>query len=775
MPTARNPSPKRPVPRLSGASQGGSGGAIRALAGQQEEMQAQFQKLLKAMEKRDQENAEKVAQAAQAGAGAATQVANQVARGMEKQQAASTRERERAEDKDFAVQQQELNAELQKEAAKDAAELGQKLMAHREKQLRYIDRFASEKNEMKKAAAAYHTRTLQMAADGAFSSPEGQKKLEEREDAYLMMQINNDDQYDDRYMEHALDLHNKQLEGSLTSGDPEMSLANLATNPLQLPMAPVQKGGQKLRSAKGVSPEKVFEMKMYGSYPAKGVVFNEEDNLGMPEGMEPTMLTPKMMHAVRARDDNVMVMGDQGIRQEMNRKYGKVVFESLDKLQSLMDTYHMWNKIFPTQAGPAVQEAMQTWLEDEKPTKFNNPPRYLIQESIKEVFGGGEKGGRMALIAMEMYDGKREMKTPEELHIAIPLESALFSINKTMRSEFQGSVADAEGNITGGTFATQMVTELQDFVGEEGTLELLGVPNTEVGLVRAQERMQQILSETWATGEQMHTGFWNGSGLTQMREGLEQFTREADLQAFKGVTESEDAESRANHLLGLTSQEDAGAFISANIDARTTAEVAAQGPVDFSSIGKSLSDTQALIMLGHEVGPNAIQSVTNFAFGNLDAPTSPNLRAYRAQTKLEGAHSGFGESMINVAGFQHDRQTRAKAARVEREAQGAPNITEAAIRGGAMETVPALMRLAGRGIDTMGLAVSRGTVRTVAGLTQMAAGEGATRRFVEGERERGGNLTRAFARGMAPREESNLTEEEREQVLRPDQQQRGPR
>lgn len=745
MPTGRNPK-QRPssIPQQVGPSRGSS--SVAALVAQQQEQQAQFTKLLQTMEKMQQENQEQVAAAAQAGGAGATQVANQVTQALEQQRQEKARTQERSEDKQFAIEQQELNAKLQSSAAKEAAAMGQAIMGQRNAMMRYRDTFMGEKAAMDGRIASFGARTDEMLAAGWFSTPDGRKQLAQRVHLQDMMEANSEDHFDDRHLSAAYQLHNKNVQALIKDGESGMDLSTLVVEPLQLPMAQVQDSGKTIAPVGSVSPEKMFEMKLYGGYPANGIVFNEEENFGLPEGYAPRLADADTVLEVLARDDYLRMANDTSLRQELERKNQEIVVEAMDRLQPMKEVYEGFNKTFNPMAGPAVERALEDFLADENPHKFNDMGRDLTSRAVREIFGGGDKGEKMALIAMEMFDGKREMKTPEEMFGAMALESALFNIKSHMMNEFQG-------NVEGGGLAAQLVKEMQEQLGEDQANLALGVPGSAVGLVRAQDAMQGRLSEAYAFANRMHQGMWKGSALTQFRDNLRKFTRLSDVYSFKHLQEGENKAERANHLIGIVSQEAQFAGIEEDVASLSPQELTGQGRVDRSGVGKSLSMMDSLIGMAGDLGPDTLNQITAFVTGGLDAPVSPNIAAYKAQNEVEMQRSGFVKAAHDVARFQYDRNQKAKEAR--------ESVGESFEQGGAVgvvaEQVPALLSTAFQG--TQGFAG-----RTLVGLTQNVAGRQAAQTTARGVEVGQGRLPLPFPGETA--QMGNLSLEEKQQVIR---------
>lgn len=729
---------------------GGRATPVAALVAQQQEQNERFSKLLQTIEQMQQQNAEAVQQAAQAGGGAATQVANQVAAGIQRQQAETARQQERAEDRAFAEDMARLNAKMQSDAAREAAAMGQAIQGQREAIMRFHDQFLAKKASMDEAIAAYSARTDEMLAAGWFSSPEGRKELAKRKHLIDMMAAYSDDHFDDRHLAAAYELHNKNIQAVIDRDQDVMDLSRLQVEPLQLPMAQAQGRGRAVASPDSVPAEKMFEMKLYGGYPANGVVFNDEDNFGLPPGYSPRLMDAETMLEVLSRDDYLRFANDQSIRQELTRKNQEVVVQALDRLQPLKEQYENFNTTFNAMAPNAVERALENFLAEDNPHKFNDMGRTLTAGAIKEMFGGGRQGEEMAIIAMELFDGKREMTTPEEAFAAMALESAAFNIKEHMTSEFMN--AGDEGQ----SLATQLVNQMVEEIGEEQASLALGVPPNALGLVRAQESMQARLSEAVAFANRMHDGLWKESVLESFRKDLRKFTRLADLYSMQVLAEGERKQER---LMNLMEQDEALATVAEDVAGRSPEEIstAAGGMRDASKVEAGLTLMDSMIMIGEELGPDTLAEVATFVTGGLEPLDTPNLSTYIDQTRVEHERSGYAKAASDRASFHQKRQERARQRRQEQGPTFQESATERGAVGVVTEQVPALISLAGRGVGKF-------AERTGGGLVQMAAGRKATEHFA-----RGMEVLKGRFPAMTPSEQrqiGNLTPEERAQVIR---------
>jgi len=717
---------------------------------QQQQQNTQFQKLLKTIEDLQAQNAQAVQQAGQAAAGAATEVANQVASGIDRMNQEKDRKQTRAEDRAYAEDMARLNASLQSDAAREAAAMGQAIQGQREAMMRFTDQFKSKKASIDEAISAYSARTDEMLAAGWFSSPEGRRELKKRKHLIDMMQAYSDDHFDDRHLEAAYELHNKNIQAIIDRDQNAMDLSRLQVDPLQLPMAQVKKSGKKIAPEGSIDPEKMFEMKLYGGYPARGVVFNDEPNFGMPDGYSPKLADADTLLEVMGRDDYLRFASDKSIRQELQRQNQQIVVQALDRLQPLKEQYENFNKTFNSMAPNAVERALENFLAEDNPNKFNDMGRTLTALAIQEMFGGGSQGEKMAVKAMQLFDGKAEMTTPQDAFAAMALESAAFNIKEHMTTEFMNSGDE------GGSLATQLVKQMVDELGEENTALALGVDPTAVGLVRAQDVMQGRLSEAISFADRMHQGLWQSSVLESFRKDLRKYTRLADLYSMQVLKEGENNQRR---VMDLMSQDAALTKSSEDIATASPDEVAARGMRDSSKVQADMLLLDSMIQLGQELGPDTLSQVATFVTGGMEPADTPNLQSYLDQTLVEQERSGYARAASQRASFNQRRQERARAAR---DQQGPQNTVKQSFeQGGAVgvvrEQLPALVSLAGKGVEA-------GIARTATGAVQAAAGRGPAESFLRNYRTGQGAIGAGIA--SAGTETPNLTQQERSQVLR---------
>lgn len=735
----------------AGSSRAGGGSATLVLLQQQQA--ASMQKLIETMQKAQVENQKAVELAGQAGGAAATKVANQVASGLERVNKEKTRKEDRAEDRQFAEDQQRLNAKLNSDVAKEAAAMGAAIQGQRDALLNFRDRWLAKRDQFTQAADAYHSRTMRMLQAQKFSSPEGLKQLQKRSDHYTMLKITGASHYDDKHLAALYQIHNEGTR-ALLRGEDAMDLSRLRVEPIMLPMPEVKGKGGRLASPSEIDPDKAFELKMYGGYPKDGVVFNTEENFGLPEGYSPNMLgnDAGIVMEIAAHDDFLRGARDQSIRQELMRKNANIIVESRDKLEAHYDMYTKFNLMFNPMAVGAVQRSIENFLAEDNPHKFDDIGRNLTFGAIKEIFGGGTKGEEVAVLAAEMFDGKREPASVEELAIVSMLESALFNIKTKFNSEFQNAAGTD-------SFASILVKQMEEELGVDGAARALGVPNDAVGFVQATQVMQGRLSEATAFANTAHMGMEKMSILEQFSSDLSKFSRLADVYATRMLNEGTDSQERVRALMGEQEALDQGEEA---VEALAPNELGgALAKTNKFNLQPQMTNMDGLLAIVDGLGPDQRNAMAAFITGELDPFGTSDLSAYLDQTKIERESSGYSRAMIGRSGFNHARHGRARARREkDNPREGPPSTGESFEKGGVAavltEQAPALISLAGQ--TTIGAVEHVGV-----GLTQMAVGQGAATQTLKGFKRIGGAVERGMARVISP--QSNLTDEERQQTL----------
>jgi len=696
------------IPAFQQKPGAGRTGPVAALVAQQQEQQQAMTKLIQTMEKAQIDNQRAVQEAAQAGGGAATQVANQVAAGLDRVQQEKARSQERAEDKQFAEDQMRLNASLQRDAAKEAAAMGAAIQGQREAMLNFRDSWIAKRDQMRQAMEAYGARTDEMLTAGWFSSEKGRKELEARRHQVDMMKNMPVNHYDDRHLAEAYRIHREGIQ-ALIQGDDAMDLSQLRVEPLMLPMAQVKSNGRRLAQPGEMNPDKAFELKMHGGYPKDGVIFNSEENFGMPQGYAPQLLSANVVLDAMASDDYLRYANDLSIRQELNRKNAEIIVQSRDRLEPLYETYTNYNKMFNPMAGAAVQRSIENFLALDNPHKFNDVGRNITFGAVAEIFGGGSKGDKIAQIAAEIFDGKREPSSDKELVIAMALESSLFNIKQHMHTEFMN--ADTQGS-----FASSLYKQMEEALGPEQAALALGVPNDAVGFIGGVQVMQGRLAEAAAFANRAHMGMERLSIIEQFQDDLGKYARLADIHTMRVLEEGTQNERRVKELMGKTEALQQGEEA---VNAIPPEQVAGElGRISANDLQSTMTHMDAVIKMAHELGPDTLNEVAAFITQELEPLTSENLPAYLDQTRVENERSGYVKATTERSGFNLARNQRARSAREKRNPRsGPPSTGESFDEGGAVgtliEQVPALISA---GHNSIRSGMVSGATRAVAGV-----------------------------------------------------------
>jgi hypothetical protein len=636
---------------------------------------------------------------------------------------------------------QRLNFVLQQQATKEAREIGQAVAAQQGNILAYRSQFENQKTELEKSISGFQAHIEARVTNGYYSSPEGRKQLREEMHYLEMAEAFHDDHFDDRHLAKATEIYNGNVARILDSDDP-MSLANLSVDPMNLPRAEAKRSGGRTAPPGSIPPEKMFEMKVYGGYPKDGVVFNSEANYGMPEGYSPRLADPATV--LRAIDnDNYLRMGlSESAKQELIRKNQQITYEALDKLQPMKDVWDNFNSTFNSLAPNAVQEALEDFLADDNPHKFDDPGRSLTSLSIQHMFGGGSKGEQAALLANEIFDGKYEPKTAEEMTIVMAMEAATFNINHHFTSEFMNA-GDEKGSV-----ATQLVKQIRDEMGDEAAALAMGVPNTGVGFVKAQDAMQQRLGEALSFSHRMNKGMWQLSALKQFLGDLRTHTRLADLYAIQDLQTKEGQGQRVMNLLG---QAEATSAAETAIEGMSPEEAAvANQNQDYAKIKGDINLLGSMVSLSDELGPDVLKGVSDLISGGIESQsgTTPNLQGYLDQVRVDEQRSGYIGAAVKRAGFDFTRQANAKKAAQSFKEGGVPQVVA--------EQLPPLISTGARNL--------RGAMTEVgAPMVEAAAGSQKASEFRAGMDVVKGRLP--LPAGDEIRQMGNLTPREKRQVV----------
>ena len=758
---AQSPTVQQALSSVAARSKGKSGpqGAVAALVAQQQESEIRMRKLLETIEKLQQENAQTVRSAAQAGAGAATGIANKIAAGIERSQDLSRRQSERSEDKAFAAQQQKLSADLQKEANREAAQMGAAIQQSRLNFKHATETFQKDKKVFDGALSAYSARIDEMVKAGYYQGEEGRTALEKAYGLIKQARIYGDNRFDDRHIRALYDHHNEQVGRVLKSQDPFSELQT-PVDPLAMPVVtlrPRERGGAPSRAVSkldDMSPQKQFEMKMTGGYPMKGLVFNDEPNFGLPEGETPNLVNPATSLDILADEDMLRGLKDESLRQEYIHSQQKGLVEMSDRLGEFGGIMNALNATYNEKAEHAVGAALEDLVQDPDPAKFNDVGRYITAKALAHTMGGGAQGEEMALIGMEFFDGKREPRTTQDFYTLLAMESASFNIAEHLGK--QTGTVDPE---KGGTVATRLVSQMINSVGERKALMMMGVEPGKVDLVSAQAVVQDRISESVGFTRRLNEGMHSSGIMQQYKDRLRSSIQRADLFSIVASKDEEQRQARVDKLMG-TLEKPPGE------GGPTLSELQSQDQTR-ETPGRDLRQTtgllDAMLDLSRGLGPDRYEETAAFITNNLDPVTSADLSGYLKQTEVDKQRSPYTRAAVDRDLFADERHQKLS----REDAKKGPSFQQSATQGGTMGVImeqwPALASLAGRGmafgIDTLNTSLER----TGAGVSQVLGGTRASGPFVRGVSALGGHAPIA-----TPGEQQRIQElspDERTQIL----------
>lgn len=662
---------------------GGGGGAISALVQQAQQQQQQFAKLLQTVQKLQQENAQAVQAAGQSAAGAATKVANEVARQFEREEDKAERRQERSEAQGFRKEMAQLEAKLREDAAKEMRKMNVDVSARQRGIMRYMENFQAKQVEYKQDVAAFSALQDDMWNAGHYDSAEGRKLGAAVRQKIEDIEAFGDEFFDPRHLNKAIEIHNENLRRIARGQDPQ-DIRTFNVDHLLVPLEEGTMDGKPIPTTKGMDPDEVFKMKLMGGYPMDGVIGNSKPNFGMPKGSTPSYITVMTVLGDMNTSAKLSLATDKSMKRELTRGYANIVVESRDRLQSSLDQYTSLNKMFNALAPVAVDAALRSFVDNPDPGKFSDPGRALFASSMSEIFGGGSIGEKMALNALEIFDGKREPKSAEELAVVMAYESASFNLKAHLFSELQSAGEEGRGSV-----ATQLVNQLIETVGEEKALNLLGVPQGTTAIVGAQAAMQSVLGNAHGFVNRAHGGFRGVSVLEQYKEQLKSTIRSGDSLAFIVREEQANEQGRLRRLI---SQEAAREGVERGVQQLTPGEAGeALSELDTSGLEDVSGLVDGVIKVYADMDPDRLFQITNLWSGG-ELPDVPDLATHLKNSQRIRAQNRGSEAAWKRAGANWDRQQRAKKVQAQQ-----PKVSESFQKGGApqvaLEHLPTLLGL----------------------------------------------------------------------------------
>ena len=694
---------------------GGGGDAARPIIEMiVAEQQKSSQKLAQQLMKLQQANAQAQEQARQGVASGVTEAINTVVRGLEGRRQEREAREERAEERSFREDMARMQAGLQADIAKEATRVGETIRLQREAALRFMDRFEQDKEAMRTGMEAAHGRLNDLWQSGYFDQfSDGVQRYQRMKYQLNEAEARGENHYSDDNVSEVYRLLNRTVQ-DIAAGQDAMDLSMLRRDPLLLPFPETAESGRPRLPT--MDPETQFERKMTNGYPSRGVLFG-----GADEGEEPRLLDVDTFKEVLFYDSFLTQLVDDRSRRKMLDMLNRSVVEANQRLTPMYEQYKSTNALMNSVAPRAVQRGLEQFVAMDDPSKFQDVPRTVFALSMANVFP--EKGPELAQLALDVFEGKKELNTAQQYWVAMGLESAAFNIQDYILGELQKptTVTDADGNVIARpTLAGALVTQMAQTIGNDRTAESLGLPRgTDVmsgeGLVMAQRAMTAQLTDVKTFAERVHRGLQKESTLQEFVRQFGKNVRLADVLATHRFLTEEDDRAQATEMMQQS--------LKGAVERLPMGAVEGQPIEQTPEFRRTMNLMDAMILLAEESGPDTLREMAVAVSGGTEQLPAPNLAAYKQTAEGESNRSRWIKDAIERTTRNSRRQREAK----EQERATFGKAYEQAGVGGA-----ALMGV-GRGLEGINVGLQRGAV----GLATAVGGRGAGEATLRGMRKIG--------------------------------------
>jgi len=694
---------------------GGGGDAARPIIEMiVAEQQKSSQKLAQQLMKLQQANAQAQEQARQGVASGVTEAINTVVRGLEGRRQEREAREERAEERSFREDMARMQAGLQADIAKEATRVGETIRLQREAALRFMDRFEQDKEAMRTGMEAAHGRLNDLWQSGYFDQfSDGVQRYQRMKYQLNEAEARGENHYSDDNVSEVYRLLNRTVQ-DIAAGQDAMDLSMLRRDPLLLPFPETAESGRPRLPT--MDPETQFERKMTNGYPARGVLFG-----GADEGEEPRLLDVDTFKEVLFYDSFLTQLVDDRSRRKMLDMLNRSVVEANQRLTPMYEQYKSTNALMNSVAPRAVQRGLEQFVAMDDPSKFQDVPRTVFALSMANVFP--EKGPELAQLALDVFEGKKELNTAQQYWVAMGLESAAFNIQDYILGELQKptTVTDADGNVIARpTLAGALVTQMAQTIGNDRTAASLGLPRgTDVmsgeGLVMAQRAMTAQLTDVKTFAERVHRGLQKESTLQEFVKQFGKNVRLADVLATHRFLTEEDDRAQATEMMQQS--------LKGAVERLPMGAVEGQPIEQTPEFRRTMNLMDAMILLAEESGPDTLREMAVAVSGGAEQLPAPNLAAYKQTAEGESNRSRWIKDAIERTTRNSRRQREAK----EQERATFGKAYEQAGVGGA-----ALLGV-GRGLEGINVGLQRGAV----GLATAVGGRGAGEATLRGMRKIG--------------------------------------
>jgi len=518
---------------------------------------------------------------------------------------------------------------------------------------------------------------------------------------------------------------------------------------------PSNMGGERTIKRGEMKGEDRFMIQLHDGMPPSGILSSKNE---MPGGHEPNFPNADTIMNAYKDEMTLQLLQDESLKQELTFKQVEALLKGDEVLIPMRDLYVNTNKSMGRRANPAIQDSISDFLANPNANKFENMEEIIVMGSLANMFGGGPEGEELAVNAMEVFQGKKEYMTDEELAVAINMESALEAVYNNLTSSF---IAGPEGSV-----ANSIVKDMFEQAGDDDAVaRAWGVPNTGLGQVEILRRIQSRLGKSTALAGDMWQSHARGSLLEQFSEALGASVSRKEILARIMLKENETKAERMDRLTNfigesnrnLTSGEVEGKL--GGFDEDTVGPLGPDTPEARDYNTTNLGGHVATVMeIALDISPHATKRATGMMVNMVEPMGGKDISSHLAQNKVDKQNPRVRSAHENASG-PYTRSMEIKKEREKMEAKGmtSKQIYDASGAGGlAAKAIPHVIPA----ISNFGSGVLEGAVVNV---VKPVAGRGAAAGALQSLRNVKSGLAKGAAHIATP--QGNLDDEEFRQVL----------
>jgi hypothetical protein len=422
-------------------------------------------------------------------------VANQVAGGMQKMQEDRKRQREKVEGVQLQEDLLEFQQKLSTETAAEGTRIGTLMKQAQEATSMEINNWREKGTEMKSNQTAVKDQFGKMVASGMFRRiPNGYKMMDDIWKALKNSEAYVDDHTDPAYISKAVNLMH-QAERDITAGRDPMDLAALYDKPKTTELAGITETGTPMADPDGAVR---FADSLRNGYPAEGIYSVAKDD---PRVTNTKLVTPTAMARLLVDNATYTSLVSDESRQKFVQGRMKQLDDEARLFGPMSDNYEKVSNMMFGRANAAVRQGVTKFASNPDNKKFANTPKAVVENILTEMFP--DTPG-MAAFAQGIRDRTIELDTPAEFASVMTMEAAAAAIEKrvigALTSMQAGVGTDQKGQAA--SVVSQMAEQWASSTTPDQINQMLGAGSvdkggslTGVGLVRAQSHIQGLLEQ----------------------------------------------------------------------------------------------------------------------------------------------------------------------------------------------------------------------------------------------------------------------------------------